>query len=515
MQVESIRNIFTFASVTTGWSSTSNFTDSTKTSANITLSQSLGNGQYEATIKLNASSTDVKRQSIWFEIKDFDAIFYTAKWGYSSSDPIELIAQGLVSNSYVAVNVSNSSGSPELVVYRYDKATWAKTQVTGITVSTQMNQSSPLWPLNGTKINLTKSGGWDEGSYEVMANLTRVNSAGVATGSKVEVHSWFDVRLFDAWGWSESWSNHPKGNVTLHVHVGVSGNWWQNYNGVVSANVTAITNTQTGAVLTAGTDYGVKNHTANPSTVGDLNLTIITLGSGLAVGSYRATVQVTDSTTGKYVTTDVWFEVKAFQFYAYAERYEYASSDNVVFILNVYSPTGSNITLTDGRINYLSKCTTSTCSTVSLSSINTSFNATSMRLTILNSSGLATGWYWAELQVNDTQNAFATSGAGFQIKSFGISGYVQYPGNATSSRWYNYINESVVLNVTGTVGTNVTNATFSYWICTGTCIYKKLEIKRTTGIVVILLSIISLLNGGGFVLAIISLIGGLLLLKGK
>ena len=45
--------------------------------------------------------------------------------------------------------------------------------------------------------------------------------------------------------------------------------------------------------------------------------------------------------------------------------------------------------------------------------------------------------------------------------------------------------------------------------------HKRHEIRKTTGMVIIALSILSLLNGGGFFLAIIALIGGLLVLAGK
>ncbi len=66
-------------------------------------------------------------------------------------------------------------------------------------------------------------------------------------------------------------------------------------------------------------------------------------------------------------------------------------------------------------------------------------------------------------------------------------------------------NDLIILNVILAIGI-LLGAIFSR---------KKSEIKMIAGVVVILLSSISLLNGSGFFLAIISLIGGLLLLAGK
>ena len=482
MHVESVRNMFTFQNIASGataWTSTKNFTDATVSSANITLVQSLNNGQYEARVRLNASATDVRTQGIWFEVKDFEPIFFSERWSYAASDNITLRAEGFSNNQPIAVNISG------IVVYRYDKSSGAKSEVTGITIGTEINQSSPFFPVNSTKINLTKSGSWDEGEYEVIANLTKVNNESVPIGGKVEAHAWFEVKLFDVSGWSEFWSNHPKNNVTFKVHVSPSGSYWQYYNGVVRANITAVTNKLTGAVLAKGTDYNVTNMTANPSSVGDLNLTIIPLSaSGLPASSYIATVQVTDVATDKSVIVDFWFDVNAFFFSTYTERYEYAASDDVVFILSVYSPSSSNTTLTGGKITYMSKCGQTTCDTVSLATLNTVFNATTNRMTILNSSNLTTGWYWSDIEVNDTQNATAKAGSGFQIKSFGISGYMQNP---TPSRYSYYINETMVLNVTGTIGTNVTNATFKYWLCpegAGLCEEKQfiIQIGRTLAV---------------------------------
>ncbi|MBI2076534.1 MAG: hypothetical protein HYT72_04780 [Candidatus Aenigmarchaeota archaeon] len=482
MEVESIKNIFTFQDVSTGWASNRNFTAATRTTATIQLNQTLGNGQYEARIKLNASASDVKRQSVWFEVKDFEPSFYSERWSYSSSDNVRLRAQGISGNLYLPVNLSFTGSSPELVVYRYDKSTGTKSTVSGITISIT-NSSDQLWPYNATLINLTKSGGWDEGSYEVVANITRMNAARTTpTGSDVNVRTWFEVRLFEVWGWSESWSNHPKSNVSLRVHVGTSGAGYSFYNGIVNATITAVTNTRTGTVLARGTDYTATNATANPSSAGDLNVSIIPVTS-LPVGQYRATVRVTDCnpdcSSGKSVTTDVWFEVKAFQLSISASRYEYASTDDVDIWLSAYSPGGGSFNLTDARIIYLSKCTISACTTVNLSTLNTVFSNTGGNtLKILSTSNLATGWYWANILVNDTQNATDTGGASFQIKSFGVSGYVPNP---SSTRYSYYINESIVLNVTGTPETNITNATLSIWDCPpqGSCVEKKLE--RTIG----------------------------------
>lgn len=477
--VESVRNIFTFQNIPSGastWTSPTNHSSSADLAVrvNVNLSQNLGNGQYEAILRVNATPTDVKRQSVWFEVKDFDPVFYMSSWSYTSGQTPEIATYGIQNNQRIMVNLSASSGLPELVVYRYDKSTGAKTTVSGITIRNFTFVTDPN--TNFIRLNKTQTGGWDEGSYEVVANITSVNATGALIGGKVEVRTWFEVSIFSVGGWSESWSNHPKSNVTLRVHVGAAGAWWQNYNGMVNATVTAVTNTQTGAVLTAVTHYNATNSSQNPSVSGELqlNITSDTRGNGLLIGTYRATVNVRDEASGKSAITDIWFEVRAFQFWVYTERYDYASSDDVLFLLNIYSPGGSNTTLTGARITYLSKCGSTTCSTVALSTLNTTFNATTNRLTILSTTGLTTGWYWAEIEVNDTQNATARNGASFQIKSFGVTGYLARP---VPDRYAYYINESMTLNVTGTIGTNITNVTFRYWNCppVGSCGEKRLE----------------------------------------
>lgn len=470
LQVESVRNTFTMQDISSGsltWTSSRN---SSKSTANIALSQNLPNGQYEAKIKINSSSSDVKRQSVWFEIKDFEPTFYSEKWGYGSSETVSFRTYGILNSQNIEVNLSNS----ELIVYRYDKSTWAKSVVTGVTVKTTMNQTLNFWQTGITFINLSKSGGWDEGNYEVVANLTRVNSQGTPTGSKVEVKGWFDVRLFDAWGWSEQWSNHPKNNIILKVHLGTSGSWNQNYNGRVSANISSIKNTISGVILESGTDYSATNMTSNPFLTGDIILNITPLRGGLPVGTYSATVKILDAATGKTVTTDVWFEVKAFQFWASSERYEYSSDDDIVIKLNIYASGDSNITLSNAVIKYISKCTSTTCATITTSSLNTLFNSTKNTLTILNSSNLGTGYYSTEIVVNDTQNANASSWTGFNIKGFGVSGFAEKP---STTRYSYYINESIALNITGTIGTNITNVSIEYWDCSGTCTYNAYNVN--------------------------------------
>ncbi len=471
--VESVRNMFTFQNVESSastWTSTTNTTNTSipsSTTTIIILSQSLGNGQYEAAIKLNASASNVKRQSIWFEVKDFEPSFWSERWSYSSSDTVTLRAEGRQNNQPIGVNLSNATangGSPEIAVYRYDKAAWSRNEVTNITV----NITNQTTPFTTTFINLTKSGGWDEGSYEVTANITKMDAQGRPTGGKVEVRTWFDVRLFDVWGWSESWSNHPKNNVTLKVYVGSGGSY---FNGMVNATVTAVTNTQTGATLTAGTHYNATNSSQNPSVSGDLQLNITPLGNGLPVGAYRATVNVRDESSGKSVINDIWFDVSAFQFWVWTERYDYGAGEDIIFMLNVYSPGGGSVNLTNARVARLSKCTSTSCTDLNVGPDSavanaTVFNANLSRLTVNTTANLTTGWYSADIIVNDTQNATASGGTGFQVKGFGVSGYIQSP-SVTRSGYY--INETMVMNATGTPGTNITNATFRYWVCDGGC----------------------------------------------
>ncbi len=458
MTVESVRNMFTFQNVASGagtWTATTNNTNRTKANGVIQLSQSLSNGQYEATIKLNASSSDVKRQSIWFEVKDFEPSFWSERWSYAASDAVTLRAEARVNNAPVEVNLSNN----EIVVYRYDKSSGSKSTVSNVTMNITFNHTSYYQPYS-TTINISKSNGWDEGDYEVVANITKAGAFGAPIGSSVEVRTWFSVRLFDVWGWSEPYSSHPKSNVSLRVHVGSAGSWWQNYNGMVNATVTAITNTQTGATLTSGTDYNSTSSLSNPSTAGDLNINITSSASGFTIGSYKATVQVTDVTSTKAVITDTWFEIRAFNFGVYTERYDYAAAYDVVFRFKVESPSGDRVNITGARIREMSRCTSTSCTSVNVATLNTAFNDTMLSLTILSTSNLITAWYSANIEVNDSSNATASGWTGFQIKSFGITGFAQNPA---SDRYYYYINENITLNVTGTIGTNITNVTLTYW----------------------------------------------------
>lgn len=466
IEVESIRNSYSRESVSS-WSSTKNYTNSQGV---IWLYQSLGNGQYEAIIKLNSSPTDIKRQNIWFEVKDFQPNFYTERWSYSSSDNISIIATGNNNGQNIAVNLSNN----EITVYKYDKATWSKSVVSGFTILTNLNQTDMSWPSNKTTINISKAGGWDEGSYEITANLTKINSQGEPIGGEVEVRTWFDIKLFDVWGWSNSWSNHPKSNITLKINVGPSGSWNQRYTSQVMASIASITNTQTNDILSSSY-YSATNMTAVPSSVGELNLTITPSASGIPVGTYKATVSVVDSSSSKSVTTDIWFDVKAFQLSAYADRYQYSSDENININLNVQSQDPVNIS--NAVLTYLSRCS-STCSTVDINTVNTIFNNTANKLTILNSSGFSTGYYWANLLVNDSQNSSATTGVSFSIKSFGVTGVIERP---SQTRYSYYINESLILNVTGTIGVNIRNATIDFWDCAASCELKNLliNINRT------------------------------------
>src|SRR3989338_6325585 len=190
--VERIKNTATQTDMDTSlWSSSWNYTRSDSNGIGVLVNQTLPTGFYEAVIKLN-ESTDITRQSVWYDVSDFDAQFYTTKWSYASRETVSLISRGTLDSQQVRVNLS---GPP--TVYRYDKGTWAQSTVSGVTVTTQIVNVSEI--NNFTLINLSKSGGWDEGQYQVVLNLTIINGTNVATGNTVEVITWFDVKLFDVY----------------------------------------------------------------------------------------------------------------------------------------------------------------------------------------------------------------------------------------------------------------------------------------------------------------------------
>lgn len=469
LTVEDVKNTFNRASASSSlWASSGNFTNSTLSSVVVTINQSLGNGFYEAIIKFNQSS-DVKRQSVWFEVKDFDAQLYSDKWSYSAISNITLIAKGTSGFNQLRVNIS---GSP--TVFRYERATWAKSTVSGVTTIAQVDRNQ-TWNVNVTVINLSKSGGWDEGQYQVVLNLTKIDSANTATGGTIEVSTWFDVRLFDVYSYATSWSYHPKSNVTIKVFVGDPSSFNSRYTSFVDVNITEVKNTATGAVLTKGTDYNVVDNTSKPSVTGDIAVNITPIGS-LPAGSYKATISVKDSVSGRTVKTDSYFQVIAFYLSAYAEQYEVGAGENVT--VNIYTSTSSGtVNVSDAIITNLQFCNTNyTCSTKSTSSYSYAFNKAASKISV-NTTGFGQGWYTATIVVNDTQNSNASTSVYFRVKSFGISGVIPYQLGSRSGYGYQ-INETIPMNITATLGVNITNATFSYYDCTSSgCTYKSFVVQ--------------------------------------
>nr|MBI4896061.1 hypothetical protein [Candidatus Aenigmarchaeota archaeon] len=423
-------------------------------SFNITTS-SLSNGQYEAEIRLNGTAA-TKTAYIWFEIKDFEPVFYSTRWTYGGSDNLSFTAFGASSGANSPVNISTAT---DFVVYKYDRSTWARTEVTGITVSTYIDQAT-----NMNTINLSRTNGWDEGSYEVVMNLSRV-VGGVTQSNKIEVRSWFEVRLFNVWAWSQTWSNYPTDNITLFVGAEQPGSS-DAYNGVLIFNVTGITNTRTGAVLTRGTDYTASLNITNPALLPGYpkaaRIVVTPLGSGLAPGDYRITIRVTENSTGRSVDTDVWTNVVSYYFTVWGDRWEYGANENVTFNYNAYRPDGTTVNLSNVTIERMDRCMQSgnawTCNMLNVSSLNYAINLTTKTITI-NTTGFSAGQYYVQIQATDTRGLSSTTGVGFKIGTFSFNGFVQ-----SMARDY-YINESIVFNITGSIGTNVTNATFRYWAC--------------------------------------------------
>jgi hypothetical protein len=471
--VESLTDSFTNSAVSTdSWSDLTDSAHTYNATMNITLSQSLSTGSYQIVLKINDSST-VKRSYIWFEVRDFTPVVWTDKWNYGTTEDVIINAEGTLSGAAVTLNVSYTGSTPKVTVYKYDRNTWARSVVSGVTVTTT-NQT--FGPNSRLYVNLSKSGGWDEGNYEVVFNLTKTTDAGVATGGDVSVNTWFDVRLFDVWSWSKIWTNHPKNNVTLQVHVESPGGGGY-YNGNVIIDIEKLENTKNGSLLINGTDFSVLAVTANPSTRGDIEINITPLGNGLPTGQYKAKLKVTDA-NGASSKTDAWFETLAFNVNAYTENFEVKEGENVT--VNVYSgsPTGGIISLTGLQITDMGSCIAGTCSNVPLTNFNYSFNHTLNKLYI-NTTGLSQGDYFFNFLVNDTQNATATSFAVFRIAAYAVSGRILYPHEISVNdafRWEYQINETMVLNVTGTPGVNITNMTLTYWSCDGPCVYYEVPV---------------------------------------
>ncbi|KHO48341.1 MAG: hypothetical protein QT00_C0001G0359 [archaeon GW2011_AR5] len=467
--VERIKNTATQTDMDTSlWSSSGNYTRSDSNGIGVLVNQTLPTGFYEAVIKLN-ESTDIKRQSVWFDVKDFDAQFYTSKWSYSSSETVSLISRGTLDSQQVRVNVS---GTP--TVYRYDKGTWAQSTVSGVTVTTQIVNVSEI--NNFTLINLSKSGGWDEGQYQVVLNLTRINATNAPQGGNTTVSAWFNVELFNVYAYTSQWSYHPKDNVTVNVFVGTSGGYNQLYGSSVDVNVTEVKNTVTGAVLTKNTHYTVVDNTTVPSSSGTPIAKIIPVTT-LPTGNYRATINVKDSVSGRTVKAEAYFQVIAFYLSSWADPYEVGAGENVSISIYTSSPSGSGVNVSDAVITSMTFCNVNyTCTAKALASFNYTFNKAPSKIA-LNTTGFGEGYYNAVLTVNDTQNSNASSTAYFRVKSFAMSGFI--PSTTGSRSGYGYqINETMPLNVTATTGVNITNATFAYYDCTSSgCTYKSFVVQ--------------------------------------
>ena len=468
VSVEDIKNSFSRASMgSSAWASAGNFTNSTRPSVIVTINQSLPTGFYEAIIKFNESG-DIKRQSIWFEVKDFDAQFYSTKWSYSSSETVSLIARGTLGPTQFRINVS---GTP--VIYKYDRATWAKSTVSGVTLTAQLVSSLAN---NLTLINLSKSGGWDEGQYQIIVNLTKINATNAPQGGNATVSAWFNIELFNVYAYTSQWSYHPKSNVTVNVFVGTSGGYNQLYGSPVDVNVTEVKNTVTGAVLTKGTDYNAVDNTSTPSDTGSPLVKIVPTTT-FPTGSYRVTISVKDSVSNRTVKAEAYFQVIAFYLSAWADPYEVGAGENVSIPIYTSSPSGASVNISDAVITNLVFCNSNyTCTNKASSSYNYTFNKPSSRISI-NTSGFGEGWYTATLVVNDTQNSNASSSVYFRIKSFAMSGFISFVSGIRSG-YGHQINETMLLNVTATLGVNITNATFSYSDCTSSgCTYKSFVVK--------------------------------------
>ncbi|MBI4019016.1 MAG: hypothetical protein HY364_02060 [Candidatus Aenigmarchaeota archaeon] len=477
--IESVINSMTGAPVSSSlWSDATTSNNKYSAAANVSLSQSLPNGFYQIAIRINESS-DVKRTYVWFDVRDFTPSAWTEKWTYGSSDNITIYAQGTLSGQQVTLNTSYTSGSPEITVYKYDRATWSRSEVSGIALKTS-NITMPTRLI----MNLSRSGGWDEGSYQAVVNLTRTLQNGSATGGKVEVSTWFDVRLFDVWSWTDAWSNHPKNNMSLKVHVGSPGTS-SYYNGQVYIDILSLQNTLTGATLVNGTDYTVKAVSGNPATVGDLNINITPLGSGLPSGTYRAKLKISDA-NGNVVFSEAWFEVIAFRLYAFASRFEYQKGENVTFDIVADSSSGTPVTLNDVKISTMKHCQSGTCTSVDTSGLIYTYTSSQKRLS-LNTTALSEGYYYPEITANDSQNVTSTAHIGyatFRLSSFALSGKILYPFEFAGEkfRYSYYINESMKLNISGSSGVTVSNATFRYWSCDNACVQHSfvVAINRTT-----------------------------------
>ena len=473
VNVESIMETMTGSMVSSSlWSdATSNAHRYNKT-MNVTLYQNLPTGQYQATLKINQSS-DVKRSYMWFEVRDFTPSTWTEKYNYGSSDDILINAQGTLAGSYVTLNASYTGATPQITIYKYDRSTWARSEVTGFTVKT----TNSTVPVTRLIINISKSGGWDEGNYEVVLNLTKTTPAGVATGSAVTAHAWYDVRLFGVGSWVMSWSNHPKNNVSVRVSVRTP-DYSGYYSGNVIVDINRLESNTNGTVMINGTHYSVTAVTANPATRGDIEINITPIGAGLKSGDYKAKFSVKDA-NGNTAFTDAWFSLRAFDLFAYAESMEVETGANATIIVMATSPSGP-VQLTGLQITSVMACS-SYCNAINTSALIYSFNHTTNRLNV-NTTNLSQGGYAVNFVVNDTQNSTASAYAHFTVSPFSVSGKVLRPYEFLAGetyRWSYMINETMRVNVTGSPNVNVTNVTIGYWSCMYTC--TRYEVDITLG----------------------------------
>ncbi len=473
VKVASVKNTMTWQDVSSGWNTTTNYTNSTNYTTIIRLGQSLPNGMYQANIRFNSTPSESKENSVWFEIKDMEASLWSIKWTYGASENVTLVADGRQSNSRVSINLS---GTP--VIYRYDRATWTKSLVTDFTAVGIVNYNE----LNQTFINISKTGGWDEGQHEVVLNVTKINSTGSTIGNPVEVRTSFEVKLFDAWAWPEFFSNYPKNNITFYISTYTSGLSSQ-YNGSVTVNITKLYNQRTGQTLTGGTHYNVLDNTTNPSISGNIIVRIIPI-TALPNGDYTVTMTVTDAASGKSVTINNNMNVVSYYLSVYSDPYEVAFGENATLFIAAWNPDGSEVNITVASISYINEWNPRTSVYRSIATPAYGYNA-SKRIYI-NTSQLTIGnQYSGQIETNDTQNISTTAYFSFSVKSFSFRAFITPSGNSTHARWAYYINETIPINVTASVGTNVTNATFRYWVCSsGNCMertyFKVLSVNMTS-----------------------------------
>ncbi len=475
--VSQVRNTRTSQLAISDWSTTTNIhANNTGGAVNlgtvVNLSQSLPSGMYEATLTFTDGTT-AKTASEWFEVKDFDVSFWSNSWSASPSTAINFTAQGHPAGNWwntLLVNLSNSSA---VTLYRYD-SNWQPVIVDSsrYNVTAHFNANALTTGFNYTTISLKPNTPWTEGQYEARVGLKKVNASLAALpviGNPLEMSSWFQVKLFNAWGYSRSWSSTPKDNLTLYLYVQDSN--WNNYNANVNVTVQSITYDSNPL---ASSKYNVTNqaqlNSFNPNTVGkmEINLTpminsAINASAQWPLGYYRVTLKITDISSGSSTNTDLWFEVRGYALSASTNRYTYQGTDDVNVTMRGYTQSGGAVTLKNVTITNIQKCTASGCSNVVVAEpSNYSYNDQNNLMTIKGVSPLtATGGYSVTFQSESVDGTTAATTAGFEKKGFYISGNVVNPQN----RWQYYINETINVSITAPLGANVTRAIITYWVC--------------------------------------------------